>query len=93
MEFIFIRINHIRQYLPITKEDVVVASPTTRTLQTASILSEGVPCKKVVHPSVAPRMFPQKPEGRTLPCDMLKSPEHIKNEFPDFKLISDESSK
>ncbi|KGP73421.1 histidine phosphatase family protein [Pontibacillus yanchengensis] len=84
------QVNLLRQHLPITADDVVVASPTTRTLQTSSILCENVACKKIVHPLVAPRMFPQKSEWSTLPCDRVKSPEEIKKEFPDFEFVTDE---
>lgn len=35
---------------------------------------------------VSPRVFPQKTEGKTLPCDEIIGMKNIKNEFPIFAL-------
>ncbi|WP_099159591.1 histidine phosphatase family protein [Virgibacillus ndiopensis] len=74
----------LRKNIPLSDTDLVVISPIRRTLQTAFIWSEGIRCKKIVSPMVSPRMFPQKKEWKTLPCDVIMDRKEIKNEFPDF---------
>lgn len=76
----------LRWTLPLTPEDVLIVSPTLRTLQTASIWSENIDCAKVVHPLVAPRIFPARQTATTLPCDELLGLERLYNEFSDFTL-------
>ncbi|RLQ94560.1 histidine phosphatase family protein [Falsibacillus albus] len=69
-----------------TERDIIVISPVRRTLQTAYILSEGIRCRKIVSPLVSPRMFPQNPEWKTLPCDKVLNKKVIKEEFPGFTI-------
>lgn len=71
---------------PVTKDDLVVVSPVRRTLQTASLIAGESGCRRVVHPLVSPRMFPQKPGAVTLPCDRMLDLKTIRNEFPDFEV-------
>lgn len=79
-----IQAKKLRSILPLTPEDVLIVSPTLRTLQTASIWSENVECDKLVHPLVAPRIFPERLAATTLPCDELLDLERLQNEFPSF---------
>ncbi|MGX1265646.1 broad specificity phosphatase PhoE [Rossellomorea marisflavi] len=72
----------------VTKDDLVVASPVRRTLQTATLVAGDSGCRRVVHPLVSPRMFPQKPGAVTLPCDRMLDREVIGKEFPDFEMKS-----
>lgn len=51
-------------------------------METALLWSKEVKCKIIVNPLVAPRMFPQLPEGKTLPCDVLLSRKYLDLEFP-----------
>lgn len=74
----------LRSTLPLTAEDVVVVSPTLRTLQTASIWSEEVDCSKIVHPMAAPRIFPARADAVTSPCDELFDIKTMQEEFPAF---------
>ncbi|UOQ45772.1 phosphoglycerate mutase family protein [Halobacillus salinarum] len=76
----------LKEKLSLTEKDVIVASPTQRTLHTASILGQEVQLGKLVSPLVGPRMFPQLPEGKTLPCDEILSKEEIVDRFPDFDI-------
>jgi len=78
--------KNLRSTLPLTPEDVLIVSPTLRTLQTASIWSENMECDRVVHPLVAPRIFPARLAATTLPCDELLDLERLRYEFPDFVL-------
>ncbi|AJD90251.1 hypothetical protein JMA_09340 [Jeotgalibacillus malaysiensis] len=70
--------------IPLTEKDILVVSPVRRTLQTAFIWSQGIHCRKIVNPFISPRMFPQKMNGQTLPCDQLLNTNMISEDFPDF---------
>lgn len=70
--------------LPLGSDDVLIVSPTLRTLQTASLWSDNIECIKFVHPLVAPRIFPPKPDAVTLPCDKVLSLEKLQDEFSSF---------
>ena len=87
-----IQAKKLRSSLPLTSEDVLIVSPTLRTLQTASIWSEGTDCYKFVHPLVAPRIFPTRLAATTLPCDELLSLERIQDEFSSFTPASNLTS-
>ncbi|MFC4737298.1 histidine phosphatase family protein [Bacillus daqingensis] len=66
--------------------DVIVSSPTRRTLETASIVSPG-DVEHVVTPFIGPRVFPVPSLGRTLPCDRLLPKQHISEDFPQWLLM------
>lgn len=74
----------LKNELALTERDIIVVSPSKRTLQTAYIWSQNVNCRKVVNPLLSPRMFPQKPGSSTLPCDQILSREMINECFPAF---------
>ncbi|MGH2318017.1 histidine phosphatase family protein [Planococcus sp. SE5232] len=74
-----LRISH-----PLAKKDVLIVSPTLRTLQTADLWSGNIECLKIVHPLVAPRIFPSRSAAGTLPCDELLSFGRFAEEFPHF---------
>ncbi|WP_404468941.1 histidine phosphatase family protein [Sutcliffiella horikoshii] len=76
----------LREQFPLTEEDILVISPLRRALQTADYWSSNVNCKKIVSPLVSPRIFPQVPSGKTLPCDEILSKRKIEEEFPGFDL-------
>ncbi|TAA71981.1 histidine phosphatase family protein [Planococcus salinarum] len=79
-----IQAKKLRSTLPLTSEDVLIVSPTLRTLQTASIWSENIECGKLVHPLVGPRIFPARMAATTLPCDELLDLERFQEGFPSF---------
>ncbi|MEI5907502.1 histidine phosphatase family protein [Bacillus spongiae] len=83
----------LRSQFPLSSTDLILISPMRRTLQTVEIWSEGIHCRKIVSPFLSPRMFPQKQEWTTLPCDELLAKEKIKNEFKDFEIDVEEFSK
>lgn len=72
--------------VPLQEKDILIASPTLRTLQTAAIWSAEVACQKIVHPYISPRIFPYRESAKTLPCDQLLDRKVIKNLFPHFSL-------
>ncbi|HDR4420342.1 TPA: histidine phosphatase family protein [Bacillus cereus] len=72
--------------VPLQETDILIASPTIRTLQTATIWSAKVTCQKIVHPSVSPRIFPYREGAKTLPCDHIVDQGIITNLFPHFSI-------
>ncbi|RIW34665.1 histidine phosphatase family protein [Bacillus salacetis] len=82
----------LRKKFNVTEEDIIIASPVRRTLETASIFSNEVRCSKVASPLVSPRMFPQKPEWNTLPCDTLLTKCQIRDDFPSFSFDMEQSN-
>ncbi len=72
--------------VPLQDRDILIASPTLRTLQTATMWSSNVACQKIVHPYISPRIFPYRELAKTLPCDQLLDREIIRNLFPHFSL-------
>ncbi|MCU9614829.1 phosphoglycerate mutase family protein [Caldibacillus lycopersici] len=72
----------LQEQLPLHAEDIMIISPTRRTLETACIWSENYNCRRIVSPLVAPRIFPYRPNARTLPCDRLLTIKQIKHDFP-----------
>ena len=72
----------LRDQLPLTTKDIIIISPTRRTIETSLIWSEHVNCRKIVSPIVSPRMFPIRPGSNTLSCDKILSKEVIKSDFP-----------
>ncbi len=64
--------RNLRESLDVESSDLIVASPTLRTIQTAIILAHHS-SQIIVHPYVGPRIFPYKEEIKTLPCDIALS--------------------
>lgn len=86
------QVEQLRSKLPLTSEDVLIVSPTLRTLQTAWIWSEKACCQKFAHPLVGPRIFPVRPAAKTLPCDELMDTDKLKEDFPTFEMAENLSS-
>lgn len=74
----------IQYNVPLQETDILIASPTLRTLQTAAIWSEKVACQKIVHPYASPRIFPYREGAKTLPYDHIVDQGVITNLFPHF---------
>ncbi|MBJ8110003.1 histidine phosphatase family protein [Bacillus cereus group sp. N6] len=72
--------------VPLQETDILIASPTRRTLQTAAIWSAKVACQKIVHPYVSPRIFPYREGAKTLPCDYIVDQGMITDLFPHFSI-------
>lgn len=82
----------LKDTIPLTPADILIVSPTLRTLQTAYIWSEGIECSQMVHPSVGPRIFPHRTDAKTLACDVILDQKTIQNDFPAFSYPSGLSS-
>lgn len=76
----------LQRDVPLQETDILIVSPTLRTLQTATIWSEKVACQKIIHPYVSPRIFPYRKGARTLPCDHIVDQGGITNLFPHFSI-------
>ncbi len=76
----------IQYNVSLQETDILIASPTLRTLQTAAIWSEKVACQKIVHPYASPRIFPYREGAKTLPCDHIVDQGVITNLFPHFSI-------
>ncbi|ARI77917.1 histidine phosphatase family protein [Halobacillus mangrovi] len=87
-----IQAKSLKKQFPLSKADVIIISPTRRTLQTARIWSEDIKCSKIVSPLVSPRMFTQKSEWQTLPCDEILSKEIIKEDFSGLHIEEERSN-
>lgn len=85
----FSQAEKLRSTLSLTAEDLLIVSPTLRTLQTATIWSADIACQKIVHPLAAPRIFPTRLNAATLPCDKLLELERLQSDFPNFSLAPD----
>ncbi|MGZ9583680.1 histidine phosphatase family protein [Paenibacillus marinisediminis] len=69
------QVNQLRQELPIQPDDIILVSPTKRTIETAHILTGHHPI--IISPLVGPRMFPQNPEFPIFTCDQIYSKDDI----------------
>ncbi|GAE08494.1 phosphoglycerate mutase family [Paenibacillus sp. JCM 10914] len=59
----------LQDKLPLSSDDLIVISPTRRTIETAQLWSEGAACKQIVHQAVGPRMFPLLAASMSYGCD------------------------
>lgn len=64
----------------------MIISPLRRTIETALNWTRGVNCRRIIHPSVGPRMFPLLSEDKAYGCDQPLSTEIIKKEFPQLEI-------
>lgn len=85
------QVELLKNQFPLNSEDVVIASPVRRTLETALIWSNQARCRQIAHSLVSPRMFPQVNGAQTLPCDTLLPIKTIKRAFPRFEIKSSTS--
>jgi hypothetical protein len=65
------QVMQIRDEIKINPDDLVLVSPTKRTIETATIMKNSMDF--IISPFVGPRMFPQNPELPFLACDHILS--------------------
>ncbi|AOZ90992.1 phosphoglycerate mutase family protein [Paenibacillus crassostreae] len=68
-------------------EDIVIVSPTRRTIETANIFINEEKIKKYISPLIGPRMFPQNPEWLTLACDEIYCSGDIEELYKEFEVV------
>lgn len=74
--------NRLNDRFQITGDDMIIISPTTRTIQTALHWDHQRKSQLIIHNAVGPRMFPLLPVSRALPCDTPLPKEDIQSQFP-----------
>jgi broad specificity phosphatase PhoE len=79
------QVNQLRGRLTIVADDLIIASPTKRTIQTARILTGSN--RFYVSPLVGPRMFPQNPEFPELVCDRIYSKDELGALFDNIEIL------
>jgi broad specificity phosphatase PhoE len=67
--------------------DIIISSPTRRTIETTNIFTERKNLKKYISPFIGPRMFPQNPEWDTLACDEIYRRQDIEELYMDFEIV------
>lgn len=80
----------LRKQLSLTERDLLVVSPTIRTLETSAILTESSNTPIYVTPKVGPRKFPC--DGSWVPtllCDYILSARAVKRRFPQTFVLYD----
>lgn len=68
-------------------EDIVIASPTRRTIETANIFIDSLEVRKYISPLIGPRMFPQNSKWITLECDEIYSSDDIEQLYRGFEVV------
>ncbi|PLS18311.1 histidine phosphatase family protein [Bacillus sp. M6-12] len=73
------------ELFPLSSEDVMIISPTRRTLETALFWRGELACRQIIHPYAGPRVFPLIAGKFGLPCDQLLPKHQILKDFPGFE--------
>jgi hypothetical protein len=79
------QVTQLRNEIKIDPDDIVLVSPTKRTIETATIIKNGMDF--IISPFVGPRMFPQNPELPCLACDHILSKTEITNLYGDTEIL------
>ncbi len=80
------QISELKRKLSLNQGDLLVSSPTRRTIETATLLANGTKGMITISPAVSPRMFPQNSKWKTLPCDKTIEKEFLKKDLPNVEL-------
>ena len=80
------QIANLRSEIRPGGDDILLVSPTRRTIETALILRGDCSAPAYVTPAVGPRIFPLNTRPSPLPCDTLLSVEVIAGEFPELEV-------
>ncbi|QAY66820.1 phosphoglycerate mutase family protein [Paenibacillus protaetiae] len=78
-----IQVTRLRDQL--SSDDLVLVSPTKRTIETAIMLKDDL--NFIVTPLVGPRMFPQNPELPGLLCDNIYSKTELANFYKNLETL------
>ncbi|SLK13259.1 MULTISPECIES: histidine phosphatase family protein [unclassified Paenibacillus] len=77
--------TELRKQIKFLPEDIVLVSPTKRTIETAFLLTSSD--KLTVCPLVGPRMFPQNPEFPVLRCDQIYSKDELNAQYTGLRIL------
>lgn len=77
----------LRKQVVFAPEDVILVSPTKRTIETAQLI---IPIKNLVFfsPLVGPIMFLQNPEFVPFVCDQIYSKEELSHQYTDIRMLN-----
>jgi broad specificity phosphatase PhoE len=83
------QVDHLHSVFTFDEQDLFIASPTVRTIETVQILTRSL-LKPVIYisPIVGPRMFPQNPKWSTSKCDETLAYESIEKEYSGMLVIN-----
>lgn len=84
------QVAEVRQVVAVTDRDLLVVSPTPRTIETSMILCGQSAAPKYTSRSVGPRIFPHKDGCISLLCDQTLNDEDIRRLYPDFEIAPNE---
>lgn len=84
-EYGIFQVTQLRDKIKIYPSDLVLVSPTKRTIETASIIKKSMDF--IITPFVGPRMFPQNPELPFLACDHILTKAQIANVYGDIEIL------
>lgn len=79
------QVTQLRDKIIFNSDDLVLVSPTKRTIETAMMLKNSF--HFIITPLVGPRMFPQNPEFPFLACDQILSKTEITNLYGDTEIL------
>ncbi|QYR22333.1 phosphoglycerate mutase family protein [Paenibacillus sp. sptzw28] len=79
------QVVQLRDKIIINSDDLILVSPTKRTIETAMMLMNSLDF--IITPLVGPRMFPQNPEFPFLACDQILSKTEITNFYGDAEIL------
>jgi hypothetical protein len=79
------QVTQLRDKIRFNSDDLILVSPTKRTVETAAILKNNFDF--VITPLVGPRMFPQNPELPFLACDHILSRAEIGNLYGSVRIL------
>lgn len=82
-----VQARNLTKIFELKRADIIISSPTRRTIETANIFTERQNVKKYISPFIGPRMFPQNPEWVTLACDEIYTRQEIVEQYKDFDII------
>jgi broad specificity phosphatase PhoE len=83
------QVGELLRRVSFSQEDIMIVSPTRRTIETSMILAQHTPdMKRYINPAIGPRMFPQNPEWMTFICDSTMSMESIETNHAGYELMN-----
>jgi len=92
------QVERLRERIQVTSEDLLLISPTVRTIETALILTADLKdAALLTTPLVGPRMYPP-PDSPAVPtrqpfgCDRILSREELGEAYPMLTVLTDEPS-
>ncbi|MBE9914201.1 histidine phosphatase family protein [Paenibacillus donghaensis] len=79
------QVHQLREQITFSADDLILVSPTKRTIETAMILTDNI--NFIITPLVGPRMFPQSAGAPFLNCDQIYSKVEIKDLYGNVMIL------